>query len=453
MLRRIFGLETEFGITFNFRGQRRLSPDEVSRVLFRRVVAWGRSSNVFLENGGRLYLDVGSHPEYATAECDRLVDVVAQEQAGISILNELVHHAQLELQNDGINGSIYLLKNNVDSSGNSYGCHENYCIEREETLDRQESYTIPFLITRQIWSGSGRVVASPTAGTYFTNSQRAEYMWETISSATTRSRPIINSRDEPHADPDRYRRLHVILGDSNMNQFANFVKIGVTSVILSMVEDRSTVLRDYSLAQPMTAIRDVSRDLGDGVPITMANGRVLTALEMQMDMCERALKFIEGREVPEDYQLAIRLWRDLLTDFARDPMSVADRVDWITKHQLIEKMRSSEGLQLNNPRISMLDLMYHDIDPDRGIFYRLAAKGHIRSMVPAAAVMSATTLAPTSTRAHLRGAFVRRAVANHRDFTVDWVHLKLNDQVQRTVMLKDPFQNVDERFDRLLDSL
>jgi len=225
MERRIFGIETEYGVTFAFRGQRRLSPDEVSRFLFRKVVAWGRSSNVFLENGSRLYLDVGSHPEYATAECDNLYDLVAQDKAGEAILQGLVQHAQAQLEAEGVKGEIYLFKNNSDSAGNSYGCHENYCTERDEDLSRHEQLTIPFLITRQIFAGAGRVVTT-NRGTHYALSQRAEVIWETISSATTRSRPVINTRDEPHADPEKYRRLHVIIGDSNMSEYATFLKTG-----------------------------------------------------------------------------------------------------------------------------------------------------------------------------------------------------------------------------------
>jgi proteasome accessory factor A len=170
MLRRIYGVETEYGITFSLRGQRRLSPDEVSRFLFRKVVAWGRSSNVFLENGSRLYLDVGSHPEYATAECDSLSDLVAQDKAGESILRELVGYAQSQLSDEGIRGDIFLFKNNTDSTGNSYGCHENYCIERIEDLSRLENVFIPFLISRQIFTGAGKVVTN-AKGTAYSMSQ------------------------------------------------------------------------------------------------------------------------------------------------------------------------------------------------------------------------------------------------------------------------------------------
>ena len=216
MERRIFGIENEYGVTCTTQGQRRLTPDEVARYLFRRVVAWGRSSNVFLGNGARLYLDVGSHPEYATAECDSVRELVIQDKAGERILEGLVEDAQSRLHDDGVEGEIFVFKNNTDSAGNSYGCHENYLVSRHGEFSRLADVLIPFLVSRQIVVGAGKVLQTPRGAIYCV-SQRAEHIWEGVSSATTRSRPIINTRDEPHADAERFRRLHVIVGDSNLS--------------------------------------------------------------------------------------------------------------------------------------------------------------------------------------------------------------------------------------------
>ena len=235
MDRRIFGLENEYGVTCTFRGQRRLSPDEVARYLFRRVVSWGRSSNVFLRNGARLYLDVGSHPEYATPECDNLIDLVTHDKAGERILEGLLVDADRRLREEGIAGDIYLFKNNTDSAGNSYGCHENYLVGRHGEFGRLADILIPFLVTRQIICGAGKVLQTPRGAVYCV-SQRAEHIWEGVSSATTRSRPIINTRDEPHADAERFRRLHVIVGDSNMSETTMLLKVGATDLVLRMVE-------------------------------------------------------------------------------------------------------------------------------------------------------------------------------------------------------------------------
>ncbi|MDE3008689.1 MAG: Pup--protein ligase [Acidobacteriota bacterium] len=452
MLRRIFGVETEYGVTFSLRGQRRLSPDEVSRFLFRKVVAWGRSSNVFLENGCRLYLDVGSHPEYATAECDNLGDLVAQDKAGESILRELVGYAQQQLSEEGVRGDIFLFKNNTDSSGNSYGCHENYCIERIDDLTRLEQVFIPFLISRQIFTGAGKVVTN-ARGTAYSMSQRAEHIWESISSATTRSRPIINTRDEPHADPEKYRRLHVIVGDSNMSEFATYLKVGTSAVVLAMIEDKTTVLRDYSMASPINALRDISYDLWSKEPVKLTNGRDLTALEIQEDLCERAESFLQSHQLPSDQVHAVKLWREVIEQYRSDPMLLADRVDWITKLQIIERERERTGVDLNDPKIALIDLLYHDTNYERGLYYRRQAKGHVRRVVTDEEIATATHTPPATTRAHMRGTFIQAAKKWRRDYTVDWVHLKLNDEMQRTVLLKDPFKSSDERFQKLLLSL
>src|SRR5205814_9156817 len=289
MDRRIFGLENEYGVTCTFRGQRRLSPDEVARYLFRPVVSWGRSSNVFLRNGARLYLDVGSHPEYATPECDSIADVVIHDRAGERILEGLLVDAEKRLHDEGIAGEIYLFKNNTDSAGNSYGCHENYLVARHGEFSRLADILIPFLVTRQLLCGAGKVLQTPRGAVYCV-SQRAEHTWEGVSSATTRSRPIINTRDEPHADAERFRRLHVIVGDSNMSEYATFLKVGATSILLRMLEDPSVVLRDMSLENPIRAIREISHDITCRRRVRLANGREASAIDIQSEYLTRALR-------------------------------------------------------------------------------------------------------------------------------------------------------------------
>lgn len=236
MTRRIFGLETEYGITYAHpTDDVTLSADEVARQLFKKVVAWGRSSNVFLRNGSRLYLDVGSHPEYATAECDSVEQLIAHDRGGELILVDLIDDAQRRLAQEGYTGTIHLLKNNTDSAGNSYGCHENYLVRRQGDFTRLADILIPFLITRQVVVGAGKIMSTPQ-GPRYCFSQRADHMWEAVSSATTRSRPIINTRDEPHADAEFYRRLHVIVGDSNIAEPTTFLKVGATDMVLRLIE-------------------------------------------------------------------------------------------------------------------------------------------------------------------------------------------------------------------------
>jgi len=450
--RRIFGLENEYGVTFTLRGQRRLSPDEVARYLFRRVVSWGRSSNVFLENGARLYLDVGSHPEYATPECDRVADLVTHDKAGEWILTQLVSGAQSRLRDEGIRGDVYLFKNNTDSAGNSYGCHENYLTDRNDEFNRYAEVLIPFLVSRQIYAGAGKVLMT-ARGAIFCLSQRAEHIWEGVSSATTRSRPIINTRDEPHADAERFRRLHVIVGDSNMSEYATFLKVGATSLLLAMLEDPSTVLRDLTMENPIRAIREISHDITGQRRVRLANGREMTALEIQSEYLERALRFRDRRGVTPDEDRALDMWEHCLKGLESDPLSLWRECDWVAKYRLVEAMRKRHDIPMTHPKIAMIDLSYHDVDRSRGLYYRLQRREQVDRTTTDAAIANAMTQPPQTTRARLRGAFVSRAKERRRDFTVDWVHLKLNDQAQRTVLLKDPFKSHDDRVERLIASL
>ena len=451
MDRRIFGLENEYGVTCTLRGQRRLSPDEVARYLFRRVVSWGRSSNVFLENGARLYLDVGSHPEFATPECDTLEDVVAHDKAGERILEGLVRGAEERLEEEGIRGQIFVFKNNTDSAGNSYGCHENYLVSRHKDFHRTVDVLIPFLVSRQIFLGAGKLTQTPR-GTSFSIAQRADHIWEGVSSATTRSRPIINTRDEPHADAERYRRLHVIAGDSNMSEYATYVKVGTMVALLQMIE-RDVVFRDLTLENPIRAIREVAHDTTCRRKIRLANGRELSALDIQWEYLDRAMRFARSPGFPPQVQTAIDRWEHLLTGLEKDPMTLDREVDWVIKNRLFERYADRRGLTMSDPRMSMMDLSYHDVDRTRGLYYLLESKGMVDRVVTDEQVATAVRQPPQTTRARLRGAFIKAAKAQKRDFTVDWVHLKLNDQAQRTVMCKDPFKAYDERVEKLIESL
>ena len=337
MDKRIFGLENEYGVTCTLRGQRRLSPDEVARYLFRRVVSWGRSSNVFLENGARLYLDVGSHPEYATPECDSITDLVAHDKAGERILDHLVTGAEARLREEGIRGVIYLFKNNTDSAGNSYGCHENYLTSRRDDFAHYTEVLIPFLVSRQIFAGAGKVLQT-ARGAVFCLSQRAEHIWEGVSSATTRSRPIINTRDEPHADAERFRRLHVIVGDSNMSEYATFLKVGSTSILLRMLEDPGTVLRDLTLENPIRAIREISHDLTCRRKVRLANGREVSALDIQSEYLNRALRYRDTHGLSPQEDRALDMWEHCLKALESDPLTLGRECDWVAKHQLIEAL-------------------------------------------------------------------------------------------------------------------
>ncbi|MGA5819139.1 Pup--protein ligase [Kitasatospora sp. NPDC094028] len=450
MDRRIFGLENEYGVTCTFRGQRRLSPDEVARYLFRRVVSWGRSSNVFLRNGARLYLDVGSHPEYATPECDDVVELVTHDKAGERILEGLLVDAERRLHEEGIAGDVYLFKNNTDSAGNSYGCHENYLVARHGEFSRLADVLIPFLVTRQLICGAGKVLQTPRGAVYCV-SQRAEHIWEGVSSATTRSRPIINTRDEPHADAERYRRLHVIVGDSNMSETTTLLKVGATDLVLRLIE-AGVVMRDLTLENPIRAIREVSHDLTGTHQVRLANGREASALDIQEEYYSKALEFADRKGINTGtIARVLDLWGRTLEAVRTERLDgVATEIDWIMKYKLIERYREKHQMSMSNPRVAQIDLAYHDIHRRRGLFYLLQGKGQAQRVTTDLKTFEAKSLPPQTTRARLRGDFIRRAQEQRRDFTVDWVHLKLNDQAQRTVLCKDPFRSVDERVEKLI---
>lgn len=453
MERRIFGIETEFGITCLADGRRTLTPDEVARYLFRKVVAWGRSSNVFLGNGARLYLDVGSHPEYATPECDDVRQLVVHDRAGERIVQGLVADAQQRLEEEGLRGTIYVFKNNTDSAGNSYGCHENYCVARTGDFHVVSDTLLPFLISRQLICGAGRIVATSKGPTYSV-SQRADHIWEGVSSATTRSRPIINTRDEPHADPELHRRLHVIVGDSNMSETTNLLKVGSAHLVLQMIE-AGVVIRDLTLENPIRAIRTIALDPTGRATVRLANGRSLSGLDIQTEYLERAQAFVD-REGSGDAttKQVLELWSRTLEAIATDNLALVDtEVDWVIKRKLLDAYGARHGLTLGSPRLAQIDLAYHDIDPQRGLFHLLQARGQVARVTTDAEVTEAETMPPQTTRARLRGDFVRLAQEKRRDFTVDWVHLKLNDQSQRTVLCKDPFVSQDPRVERLLAQL
>ncbi len=452
MRRRIIGLETEYGVSFTHDGQRRLSPDELARHLFRHVVSWGRSSNVFLENGARLYLDVGSHPEYATPECDSPLEAVIHEKAGDRIVHELAQVTASALAEDGVEGSVRVFRNNTDSAGNSYGSHENYLVERQGDFQRLAEALIPFLVTRQIFAGAGKVLRG-ARGSTFVLSQRAEHMWEGLSSATTRSRPIINTRDEPHADAERYRRLHVIVGDSNMSEYTTWLRLATCDLVVRMLEEGGSA-PSLALDSPTRAIREVSHDLtGRGV-VQLGSGRQMTALEVQEVYLGAVERFIVARHADDvAAKHTIGEWRFVLETLSTDPMRLARQLDWVAKLTMIDSYRHRHGLSMDDPRVAMLDLAYHDVDPTSGLHHLLVRQGRMQRLTDDDEIARAMSHPPANTRAALRGRFITAAKEHGKDFTVDWVHLKLNEQAQRTVLCKDPLLAHDDRVDRLIASM
>jgi proteasome accessory factor A len=444
--RRIFGVETEYGVTCTFGGQQRLSPEETARYLLRRVVSWGRSSNVFLRNGARLHLSGGSHPEYATPECDNVLDLVAHDKAGERILEGLLTDAGRRLSETGIDGDLYLFKNNTDSAGNSYGCHENYLVDRDRDFGRLTTILTPFLVTRQIICGAGKVLPTPAGATYCL-SQRAAHIRDV---ASTGSRAVIDTKDKPHADATRFRRLRVTVGDSNMSETTTLLKVGATDLVLRMIE-AGTIMPDLTLDDPIRAIRGVSHDMTGRSRIRLTDGRQLSALQIQYEYLTRARDFTDSNGRDPVTGRVIQMWQRVLGAIETGNLdTIAREIDWVTKYQLIERYRARHDLPLSALRIARLDLAYHDLRRDRGLYYQLQRNGAVHRVTRDLDIFQAKSVPPQTTRARLRGEFIRQAQQRHRAFAVDWVHLKLNDQAQLSVLCKDPFRSVDERVDRLI---
>ncbi|MFI8777190.1 Pup--protein ligase [Brachybacterium paraconglomeratum] len=452
MKRRVGGLETEFGLVcVRADGSRALEPEEAARELFRPVVAMGRSSNVFLRNAARLYLDVGSHPEYATAECDDWWDLVAQDRAGERIFAELTAQADARLAEAGQDARIHLLKNNVDSAGNAFGSHENYLVDRRGEFTRLPRYLLPFLVTRQIVTGAGGVApavpgeAGEGAGAQFVFSRRSDHMWEAVSSATTRTRPIINTRDEPHGDANLYRRLHVIVGDSTMSEVSTHLRFATTDLVLRAIES-GRALPELGLADDIAAIRAVARDLTGAAPLPTAGGGTTTALEVQQRWLDHVADLAEGEEteVLENWQKALDAVR------TGDRTWAAQNLDWAIKERLFTQVRERRGIDLEDPAIERLDLAYHDIDPARGVFFALQRRGLAPAILPEERIERARTVAPTTTRAHLRGQVVTAAQEHGVDHVVDWTTLRLTRRGAMPVQVLDPFATELPAVDALL---
>ena len=407
------------------------------------------AANVILTNGARLYVD-HAHPEYSAPEVTNPRDVVVWDKAGERIMEE----AALKAASVPGTSPMQLYKNNVDGKGASYGTHENYLMARDTPFTAVIGGLTPFFASRQVMCGSGRVglgQAGEKPG--FQLSQRSDYIEVEVGLETTLKRGIINTRDEPHADAERYRRLHVIVGDSNMSEVTTLLKVGTAHLVLEMIE-AGVQFRDFSLDNPIRAIREISHDMTGRRTVRLAGGREASALDIQREYHSRALDYVERRGSDPMTDRLLDLWGRALDAVETQDYSLIDReVDWAIKHRLLERYRTKHGLELSSPRIAQLDLAYHDIRRGRGLFDMLQRKDLVDRATEDGEIEAAKDTPPQSTRAKLRGDFIAAAQSAGRDFTVDWVHLKLNDQAQRTVLCKDPFRAVDERVERLIGSL
>lgn len=418
-----------------------------------------RLINAALPNGARLYTD-HAHPEYSTPECRSARDAVACERAGEAILREALRGAVRDLPDP----ETSLFKNNADPQGHSYGSHENYLMDartHEECLVRNPARAakclLPFLVTRQIMAGAGKVGGKgPEGAAKYQISQRADFMEAVFGLETTHARALINTRGEHHADPRRFRRLHLILGDANLCEAANFLKIGSTQIVLQMLED-DALPGDWTLRDPLEAVKGISREWG--CPVDLADGRTVTALDIQNHFLEAAREYaVRGglAENPEGEEI-LELWEAVLSGLERlelssdleilaDPGDLARRLDWVLKLWLLNRHRRGKGAGWDHPHLKTLDLQYHNIDPVRGLFFHLQNRGLVDRVVSDDAVARRIAEPPEDSRAYFRGKCVQRFSASLRLINWEVVGFELG-AVHRVVPLLNPLKGTRDGFE------
>jgi proteasome accessory factor A len=359
-------------------------------------------ANVVLTNGARLYVD-HAHPEYSSPEVTNPRDAVTWDRAGELIMLEAVRRLENRPGLPGVN----LYKNNTDGKGSSYGTHENYLMRRETPFADIVRHLVPFFVVRQVITGSGRVgIGQDSRTPGFQLSQRADFFEVEVGLETTLKRPIINTRDEPHAVADLYRRLHVIIGDANHCDVANLLKLGTTSLVLDLIEDRA-MTKDLTLAKPVATLHEISHDPTLQAKVTLRDGGQMTALELLWEYHDAAAAYLELRGLggPDDphTEEVMRLWGDVLHRLEQDPTRCAADLDWVAKLQVLEGYRERDGLDWSDPRLRAIDIQWSDVRPEKGLFRRLADRGRMTQLVEPAAVEAAVTTPPEDTRAWFRG--------------------------------------------------
>ena len=478
---KVCGIETEYGIVL--RGSGESNPIAASSVLInayvnelQRKVGWdfedespGNDArgfaregsmppevethlvNAVLTNGARYYVD-HAHPEFSTPECADALEAVRFDKAGERILARSMEAATRTLPPGQ---GIVVYKNNSDRKGNSYGTHENYLMDRQVPFGRIVQHVMPHFVTRQIYTGAGKVgtesASVTSAEVPFQLTQRADFFEEEVGLETTLKRPIVNTRDEPHADAQKYRRLHVIVGDANLAEVSTFLKVGVTSLVLSMIEDDWFGARDFTLATPVASMRKVSYDLSLSQPLALADGSSMTALQMQWELFNLAEKYVDAHgleSVGESVgRMVMERWERVLTGLETDPMSLADQLDWVAKYRLLDGYRERHSLSWSDSRLAAMDLQYHDVRPEKSLFGRLS----MERLVPEDAVVEAMTEPPPDTRAYFRGKCLQRWASSIAAANWDSMVFDLGTDPLRRVPMMEPLRGTAAMVDRLLE--
>ncbi|PSK98072.1 proteasome accessory factor A [Murinocardiopsis flavida] len=407
-------------------------------------------ANIILTNGARLYVD-HAHPEYSAPEVTNPRDAVLWDKAGEHVMADAAQRAS------AVPGAepIQLYKNNTDNKGASYGCHENYLMRRSTAFGDIVRHLVPFFTSRQVVCGAGRVgLGADGRDPGFQISQRADFFEVEVGLETTLKRPIINTRDEPHADPDKYRRLHVIIGDANMSEISTYLKLGTTSLVLAMIEDGFLSV-DLSMETPVADLRAFSHDPGLTHTARLRDGRRMTAVQIQREYLDQARKYVEdrfGADVAPDTADILTRWQSVLDTLDDDPMRLADQLDWVAKLKLLEGYRSRDDIGWGHHRLQLVDLQYSDVRPERGLYNRLVARGRMRRLLDPADVEHAITEPPEDTRAYFRG----RCLAKYSDSVAaaSWDSVIFDlpgyDSLQRVPTL-EPQRGTKEHVGGLLD--
>jgi Pup amidohydrolase len=404
--------------------------------------------NIILPNGSRYYVD-HAHPEYSSPECSNARDAVIWDKAGERILADSVK-AATPLLRDG--ERVFIYKNNSDGKGNSYGTHENYLVDREVAFPRLVEVLTPFFVTRQVFTGAGKVGAENGADPVdYQISQRADFFEVEVGLETTFKRPIINTRDEPHADPERYRRLHVIVGDANMAELPTFLKIGATSLVLRMIED-DFIVDDLSLAQPVRAIKIVSHDPTCRATIDLADGRSVTAVELQWEYLKLAKKYAQDNETDPATPDVLERWEAVLEGLESDPMSLARQLDWVAKLKLLEAYRERDDLAWDHSKLKLIDLQYHDVDPAKGLYWKLVGSDKIDRLVTEDEIAFAVDHPPEDTRAYFRGECLRRFSDSIVAASWDALIFDSGDEPLRKVPTMEPTRGTKAHVQALFDA-
>ena len=407
-------------------------------------------ANVILPNGARYYVD-HAHPEYSTPECLSPRSLVIHDKAGERILERSLTVVAAEIPSSP---ALAIYKNNSDGKGNSYGTHENYLMDRATPFGDIVRDLTPFFVSRQIFTGAGKLGLEAQwdeRGKHvFQLTQRADFFETEVGLETTLKRPIINTRDEPHADPERYRRLHVIVGDANLCEVATFLKLGTTSIVLKMIED--AFLPDFSLVNPVAAIHDVSRDVSLTTQVSLVDGRKMTALQLQWEYLELARKYVDREDDTAENREVVERWETVLRGLESDPRTLSAQLDWVAKLRLLEAYRERDGLAWSDAKLRAIDLQYHDVRRDRGLYHRLAHSGKVERLTTDEEVQRAIMEPPDDTRAFFRG----RCISKYPDAiaAASWDSLILDtgrDALQR-IPMREPLRGTRAHVEELLDA-